>query len=116
MRTSPGKLIGENGPKSQLQDSFTRITAPEGDVTAMPNTMPVFAHPDDEVIALGGRLGRFHTAYFVHVTDGAPRDEQDRRARTVFYRFRTTAVLIEPHVAPAPDCDQFVTTVPNCKV
>jgi LmbE family N-acetylglucosaminyl deacetylase len=80
MRTTPGKLIGENGPKSQLQDSFTRITAPERDLTTMPNTMAVFAHPDDEVIALGGRLGRFHTAYFVHVTDGAPRDEHDRRA------------------------------------
>jgi LmbE family N-acetylglucosaminyl deacetylase len=46
----------------------------------MPETMLVFAHPDDEVIALGGRLGRFGAAHLVHVTDGAPRNEQDSRA------------------------------------
>jgi LmbE family N-acetylglucosaminyl deacetylase len=42
--------------------------------------MLVFAHPDDEVIALGGRLARFGPAHFIHVTDGAPRNEGDSRA------------------------------------
>jgi N-acetylglucosamine malate deacetylase 2 len=42
--------------------------------------MVVVAHPDDETIALGARMGRFHHAHFVHVTDGAPRNEQDSRA------------------------------------
>lgn len=42
--------------------------------------MVVVAHPDDETIALGGRMGRFQEAHFVHVTDGAPRNEQDSRA------------------------------------
>ncbi len=39
--------------------------------------MLVFAHPDDETVALGARLRRFGKAHFVHVTDGAPRNEQD---------------------------------------
>ena len=45
----------------------------------MPRTLLVFAHPDDETVALGARLGRFSKAHFVHVTDGAPRNEQDSR-------------------------------------
>jgi len=46
----------------------------------MPSAMVVVAHADDETIALGGRMGRFHEAHFVHVTDGAPRNEQVSRA------------------------------------
>lgn len=46
----------------------------------MPSAMVVVAHPDDETIALGARMGRFQDAHFVHVTDGAPRNEQDSRA------------------------------------
>lgn len=45
----------------------------------MPRTLLVFAHPDDETVALGARLGRFGEAHFVHVTDGAPRNERDSR-------------------------------------
>lgn len=59
---------------------LTRGTAPETDSTAMPKALLVFAHPDDETIALGARMGRFGGAHFVHVTDGAPRDERDSRA------------------------------------
>lgn len=55
-------------------------TAPEGSGAAMPKAMLVFAHPDDEVLAVGARLGRFRHAHLVHVTDGAPRNEQDSRA------------------------------------
>ena len=40
----------------------------------------MFAHPDDEVIAVGARMGRFANSHFVHVTDGAPRNEHDSRA------------------------------------
>ncbi len=46
----------------------------------MPRALLVFAHPDDEVIAVGGRMGRFAESHFVHVTDGAPRNELDSRA------------------------------------
>ena len=44
---------------------------------AIPPTMVVQAHPDDEVIALGSRLASLRSAIFVHVTDGAPRDGVD---------------------------------------
>jgi LmbE family N-acetylglucosaminyl deacetylase len=46
----------------------------------MPRAMVVVAHPDDETIALGARMGRFQEAHFVHLTDGAPRNEEDSRA------------------------------------
>jgi LmbE family N-acetylglucosaminyl deacetylase len=55
-------------------------TAPQGEPVPMPKAILVFAHSDDEVIALGGRLGRLQHAHFIHVTDGAPRNEQDSRA------------------------------------
>jgi LmbE family N-acetylglucosaminyl deacetylase len=45
----------------------------------MPRAMVIVAHPDDEVIAVGGRMGRFVDAFFIHVTDGAPRNEEDSR-------------------------------------
>jgi LmbE family N-acetylglucosaminyl deacetylase len=38
------------------------------------------AHPDDETIALGARMKRLGEAQFIHVTDGAPRNEEDSRA------------------------------------
>jgi len=46
----------------------------------MPRAMVVVAHADDETIALGARMARLRTAHFVHVTDGAPRDEHDSQA------------------------------------
>ena len=63
----------------RLLDVLAKGTAPEDDASYMPRATVVVAHPDDETIALGGRLGRFGDAYFVHVTDGAPRNEQDSR-------------------------------------
>jgi len=62
------------------QDLLERATAPEESPVSMPRAMLIFAHPDDEVVALGARLGRFFSALFVHVTDGAPKNEQDSRA------------------------------------
>jgi LmbE family N-acetylglucosaminyl deacetylase len=64
----------------QAQDLFERATAPETAAQPAPRALLVFAHPDDEVIAIGARLGRFKTARFVHVTDGAPRNEYDSQA------------------------------------
>lgn len=64
----------------QTPDILARATAPEGDPAPVPRTLLIFAHPDDETVALGARLGRFSTANIVHITDGAPRDEHDSKA------------------------------------
>lgn len=50
------------------------VSAPSSDPRPAPRTIAVFAHPDDEVIALGGRLCRHRETRFVCVTDGAPQD------------------------------------------
>ena len=62
------------------EDLLRRATAPQESIEPMPRAMVVVAHPDDETIALGSRMGRFHEAHFVHITDGAPRNEQDSKA------------------------------------
>src|SRR5437764_14611302 len=71
---------GESKLFSESQEELFRTAiAPQGDPSQLPPTILVFAHPDDETVALGARLGRFARAHFVHVTDGAPRTEQDSR-------------------------------------
>lgn len=52
-------------------------TAPDSDSRPVPRTMVVVAHPDDEVLALGGRLSRHRHSLFVQITDGAPLDGKD---------------------------------------
>lgn len=47
----------------------------------LPRALLVFAHPDDEVIAVGARLERFCQSRFIVVTDGAPRDGMDAREK-----------------------------------
>jgi len=68
------------GPKLSSLEMLHRATAREGDTGAVPRTLMVFAHVDDETIALGARLHRFGSAHLVHVTDGAPKNEHDSRA------------------------------------
>jgi LmbE family N-acetylglucosaminyl deacetylase len=51
------------------------MRSPEG----APPILLAAAHPDDETIAAGARLGRFPRLTIVHVTDGAPRDGRDAR-------------------------------------
>lgn len=53
-----------------------------GDGSPAPRLLVVMAHPDDEVLALGGRMERLieRGVRFLCVTDGAPRDGGDMRA------------------------------------
>ena len=73
-------LVGPAYSTVAAEDLLQRATAPEGSELPMPSAMVVMAHPDDETVALGARIARFQEAHFVHVTDGAPRNEQDSRA------------------------------------
>jgi LmbE family N-acetylglucosaminyl deacetylase len=45
-----------------------------------PRLLVVLAHPDDEVLALGGRMDWLKDTRFVAVTDGVPLDGADARA------------------------------------
>lgn len=59
------------------REILQRIAAPAGSMLRPPRMLVVFAHPDDEVIALGARLERFTNARFLTLTDGAPPDGSD---------------------------------------
>lgn len=74
------KNVGPAQSIAMAENLLRRATARYGDESAAPRAMVVMAHPDDETIALGARMSRFHEAHFVHVTGGAPRNEQDSRA------------------------------------
>jgi LmbE family N-acetylglucosaminyl deacetylase len=53
------------------------VTAPTRDPRPCPPTLVFVSHPDDEVVALGGRFMRHARSIFLHVTDGAPRNGAD---------------------------------------
>lgn len=44
---------------------------------AAPRVLFVYAHPDDEIIAVGAHLSLFAQALFLQATDGAPADNAD---------------------------------------
>lgn len=69
-------MAAEDKSRKEL---FSRAVAPATDDVEVPRALMVFAHQDDETIALGARLSRFKNAHLVHVTDGAPRNEEDSR-------------------------------------
>jgi N-acetylglucosamine malate deacetylase 2 len=75
--------LKSSDPRSRTRSTeniLARAVAPESSHLPLPRALLVFAHPDDETIALGARLRRMAGAHLVHVTDGAPRNEQDSRA------------------------------------
>ena len=58
--------------REQIQQLFHRLRSSDP-----PRTLLVYAHPDDEAIAVAGHLPLFRNALFVQVTDGAPVDNTD---------------------------------------
>ena len=46
----------------------------------MPRVLGVFAHPDDDILAVGGRLESLVGSQFLCVTDGTPLDGKDAHA------------------------------------
>lgn len=64
-----------------FHDHLQRISAPASSTLPLPRALLLFAHPDDEVIAVGARLERFRESRLICVTDGAPRDGVDARAK-----------------------------------
>lgn len=76
-----GVVSGSDVVSSDKEDLVHRATAASGESLSMPRAVLFFAHPDDEVVALGGRFRRLRNAHFVHITDGAPADNQDGAAQ-----------------------------------
>ena len=69
---SSAKAQGSGLQREWIRDIFDRLRLP-----GSPRVLFVYAHPDDEAIAVGGRLSLFRNALFLQVTDGAPADNAD---------------------------------------
>lgn len=78
---TPGATVRPAAESKQLDNLLERISAPATSDLPLPRVLLVFAHPDDEVIAVGARLERFRESRLMCVTDGAPRDGADARAK-----------------------------------
>jgi LmbE family N-acetylglucosaminyl deacetylase len=78
MDSAPAKGRDESQDGGRLMD---RMSASSNSDLPLPRALLVFAHPDDEVIAVGARLERFRNSRLICVTDGSPRDGLDARAR-----------------------------------
>ncbi len=63
-----------------MEDLLARISAPAHSGLPLPRLLLVFAHPDDEVLAVGARLERMAASRLLTMTDGAPHDGGDARA------------------------------------
>ncbi len=94
------------------------VTASAADPRPMPRTMIVVAHPDDETLALGGRLARHRESFFVYVTDGAPLDGRDCASHGFsslndYRRARQEELMHAFHLAGIPDARRLQLDLPD---
>jgi N-acetylglucosamine malate deacetylase 2 len=74
----PGYELAAGTTQQACAALVAALGAPDADrLQAVPRTVVVVAHADDETVGVGSRLPRLKDARFVYVTDGAPRDGQD---------------------------------------
>ncbi len=66
-------------PSLSLKALLDRVAAPATSPLPSPRLLLVLAHPDDEVLAFGGRLERLSNSRLLTATDGTPSDGADAR-------------------------------------
>ncbi len=100
-------------------EALARVAAGADSALPLPRALLLFAHPDDEVLALGARLERFRASALRCATDGAPPDGADARAHgfatLAAYRARRRAELEAAlELATVPLANARALELPGC--